>query len=226
MKDLDKTNGKTLLARMRDAEEDLAAAFWKEPESFFTEHDLVARFYHLASRRLGGCSRLLHCEYPTPFKCSMAGSTFSHEDDGSRFHRGHYDLVVLDPDFVCEHECDLDLLTGQDWKATREFLQTGRFRQVAVMLYELMLVHRKVNGDGTVSDIAEHVGQDWKKLLAALRPMGTPSVPFAAVVRMLVFDGAMEQHWSEKLKAAIDVGVGPIRANAEMRFVPRARQEK
>ncbi len=96
----------------------LESAFIQTPHRFFTEHDLHSHLYHLVETKLadrgdlffdtvdGEKVSLVHHEYPTPFRCDMSkhGFKISEEFDrtprGGLFKRGHYDLVVLNPDFV------------------------------------------------------------------------------------------------------------------------------
>ena len=98
--------------------ERLASAFGETPRKFFTEHDLHSHLYNLGEKELesrhelfveskdGFQVSLVHHEYPTPFRCDMSKKNFrlveesDRTDKGRLFRRGHYDLVVLNPDFV------------------------------------------------------------------------------------------------------------------------------
>ncbi len=97
---------------------ELVRRFTDEPARFFTESDLVCTFYGIlqtglsrldletARDRDGHVHQLVHCEYPTPFRCDMAGLKFELKGDddptpkGGRFRRGFCDIVVFNPDFI------------------------------------------------------------------------------------------------------------------------------
>ncbi|MCJ7594351.1 MAG: hypothetical protein MUO52_06220 [Desulfobacterales bacterium] len=110
----------------------LATEFEAEPSLFFTEHDLVSRAYQLFQEGIGqfklngkyGQSHfLVHHEYPTPFRCDMGGSRFSIKGDedrtphGTKYKRGHYDLVVFNPLFL--QTCEYDLAKGQRYEKVK-----------------------------------------------------------------------------------------------------------
>jgi len=87
----------------------ICSDFKANPTLFFTENDLVCYFYKLLQENfpvketLDKESRkhfLIHCEYPTPFKCDMEKDNFIIKPDDSRYKRGHYDIVILSPDFI------------------------------------------------------------------------------------------------------------------------------
>lgn len=95
---------------------DVMADFVAESTRFFTEFDLVCWFYSVLQQKLGplaSCNdkdgnphNLVHCEYPTPFRCCMSNRSFMLKTDadrtpkGGKYKRGHYDIVVFNPDFV------------------------------------------------------------------------------------------------------------------------------
>jgi hypothetical protein len=84
--------------------------FEGNPELFFTENDIVCYFYNLCAKKLEEHKdidtknqrkrTIIHTEYPTPFKCNMRDSEFEIVKDNSIFRRGHYDVVILNPDFI------------------------------------------------------------------------------------------------------------------------------
>ena len=97
----------------------VCSTFKQSPTPFFTESDLVCYCYasvgkkHLEelgiSRQLDKDGRihfLMHCEYPTPFRCDMSngGCVKKGENDrkanGKKYIRGHYDLIVFNPEFI------------------------------------------------------------------------------------------------------------------------------
>jgi hypothetical protein len=97
----------------------LRDAFTHTPTLFYTETDLVCWITADLNHRLGeakhaeDCNelphRLVHTEYPTPFRCDIARGNFQvvGEDDrtpkNGRYRRGHLDIVVLNPAFVRCH---------------------------------------------------------------------------------------------------------------------------
>jgi len=94
----------------------LGLDFRETPRRFFTEHDLHSHLYHLVERELdarrelfyeaadGQRTSVLHHEYPTPFRCDMSKHGFRIVEENERtgnkglYRRGHYDLVILNPD--------------------------------------------------------------------------------------------------------------------------------
>lgn len=113
----------------------LCMEFHEAPGLFFTEHDIASRAYHLVQKELdyqqvrgldGEKHYLVHHEYPTPFRCDMHGTSFTVVDDearapsGGKYKRGHYDLVVLNPEFI--QHCRFDLLNGQNYEVLKREL--------------------------------------------------------------------------------------------------------
>ena len=96
----------------------LQVAFRECPQCYFSEHDIHSVLYHLTQEQLkqhgetsqvtldGYNTSLVHHEYPTPFRCDMQGYKFRRAGEeertpkGGLYKRGHYDLVILNPDFV------------------------------------------------------------------------------------------------------------------------------
>jgi hypothetical protein len=106
----------------------LQREFRERPDLFYTEHDLASRAYHLIQDELGypqirdqdgEMHYIVHHEYPTPFRCDMHGTSFAVVDEearapgGGKYRRGHYDLVVLNPEFV--EQGWLEVLSGQKY---------------------------------------------------------------------------------------------------------------
>jgi hypothetical protein len=91
----------------------LIAEFKQTPCTFFTEADAVVRFHELLSEDPAFSHRvrtqdnheisLIHREYPTFFR-------FDDRDPKERLgppaRRGHYDTVILNPDFVTTHPAE------------------------------------------------------------------------------------------------------------------------
>jgi len=117
----------------------LQTAFKGCPHCFFSEHDIHSSLFSIAKRELeqvgidsqttsdGYTTSLVHHEYPTPFRCDMHGNEFrlpSREEErtqkGGLYKRGHYDLVILNPDFVKNNT--LDIVCGKNYKKLRLLL--------------------------------------------------------------------------------------------------------
>jgi hypothetical protein len=103
----------------------LVDEFVQEPYAFFTEADAVVRFHELLSEDPAFSRRvrtkdnheisLIHREYPTFFR-------FDDRDPKERLgppaRRGHYDTVILNPDFVTAHPAETVL--NRSIKAVRD----------------------------------------------------------------------------------------------------------
>jgi len=120
-------NGSTALEAVDRSIESVCQEFRSNSTQFFTENDIACRLYSAILGRLPESTvndldlksqSLIHMEYPTPFKCDMKGDNFVVADPDSRFHRGHYDLVVLDPRFVKSHSYVVTY--GQSFRRCRE----------------------------------------------------------------------------------------------------------
>ena len=104
------------------AVQDLNAFFRQNPFIFFRESELHSYLYGLLTDndifRLetawGPCS-LVHQEYPTPFRCDMGKGDFRVTGDDSGLRRGHYDLVVIDPQWVARSP--REALTGAPYSS-------------------------------------------------------------------------------------------------------------
>jgi hypothetical protein len=102
----------------------LVDEFVQEPYAFFTEADAVVRFHQLIAddpsfnRRTrtddGHEISLVHREYPTFFRFDDRKPT---ERLGPPARRGHYDTVILNPDFVAAHP--VETVLNRDIKAAR-----------------------------------------------------------------------------------------------------------
>jgi hypothetical protein len=110
----------------------LEMAFRDTPRRFFTEQDLKAHLFQLVETALSRRGMLffettdkqkvslLHLEYPTPFRCNMSDHDFvkvqetDKTSNGGLYRRGHFDLVVLNPQFV--KESDLVTVSGKNYR--------------------------------------------------------------------------------------------------------------
>jgi len=117
----------------------LQTTFKSCPHCFFSEHDIHSTLYSITKKELKQLgidsqttrdrykTSLVHHEYPTPFRCDMHGNMFRRpvqEDErtqkGGLYKRGHYDLVIFNPEFVTNHE--LDIVCGKNYQKLRSVL--------------------------------------------------------------------------------------------------------
>jgi hypothetical protein len=117
---------------------ELQDIFRNYPQYYFSEHDIHSVLYHLTQEQLkqhgensqttldGFETTLVHHEYPTPFRCDMQGYKFQRASEeertpkGGLYKRGHYDLVILNPDFVKNNT--LDIVCGKNYKKLQPIL--------------------------------------------------------------------------------------------------------
>jgi hypothetical protein len=91
----------------------LVQEFLQAPYRFFTEADAVVRFHQMLENpalgqvqtRDGYKVSLVHREYPTFFRFAD-DNPVARLDDDSRASRGHYDTVILNPEFVAAHHAE------------------------------------------------------------------------------------------------------------------------
>jgi hypothetical protein len=105
--------GLELLVQLETALHRLVESFWDEPYRFFTEADAVAALQSWVTRRPelaqtlrtadGFETGLLHREYPTFFRFDKDNPA---QRRGPPAGRGHYDLALLDPIYVRNHEAE------------------------------------------------------------------------------------------------------------------------
>jgi len=111
---------------------ELQRTFRSCPHCFFSEHDIHSSLYNIIKKELkqlgidtqttrdGYTTSLVHHEYPTPFRCDMRKYNFRVTGDkektsrGGLYKRGHYDLVIFNPEFVKNHK--LDVVCGKSYQ--------------------------------------------------------------------------------------------------------------
>ena len=117
----------------------MEATFRECPQCFFSENDIHSVLYRLTKEELeqhrvnpeettrdGNITSLVHHEYPTPFRCDMQGYKFRRVSEekrtpkGGLYKRGHYDLVILNPDFVKNNT--LDIVCGKIFRKLQSIL--------------------------------------------------------------------------------------------------------
>lgn len=171
--------------------EKLADLFTRQPTQFFTENDLVCGFHRLVTDSLksvgltfsdkeGLPHTLIHGEYPTPFRCDMSERGFQEKGDedrtatGKKYKRGHYDIVVLNPEFIGRHS--YSQIKCQDFD---EFLSEVAPRLTdaePMILYGVELVFSRDliplskghEPERAARAFVEEVVQDTKKLIATV----------------------------------------------------------
>jgi hypothetical protein len=179
----------------------LETDFHTAPSRFFSEHDIHAHLHHIVQTSLNakgatfikcrnGQTAPVHLEYPTPFRCDMHGHTFKiRKDDertprGSLYRRGHYDLVILNPDYAEQY--DVVTVSGKDHARLRE--ARGSIT-ASPLLWVCEVVFSAQVGATLPKNWTQYVFQDAKKVIATLGyPVGD-GVPFASHGDVLVFFG-------------------------------------
>jgi hypothetical protein len=101
----------------------LVDEFLGEPYRFFTEAEAVSRFHHLleadpilnlrVKSRDGIPLSMIHQEYPTFFRFddiapagSLGAQPIARLDAARKDQRGHYDIVLLTPEFIKKHSVE------------------------------------------------------------------------------------------------------------------------
>ena len=106
-------SGQSFVIQLETALHRLVESFWEEPYRFFTEADAVVGLQSWVAKRpeLAQTLRtaddfetnLLHREYPTFFRFSQSEPDQRRERPARR---GHYDLVLLDPNYIRHHNAE------------------------------------------------------------------------------------------------------------------------
>lgn len=162
---------------------DLETAFAKSPTFFYTENDLVCWFVAELIPRLpdrgvsrdveGQLHRLVHTEYPTPFRCKMDDGSFSIREDhertqaGGGYSRGHFDIVILNPEFVARH--NYQQLKAQNYHVFRQDVWDARVQGEAMLLYaiEFYFSRDPIPSLSAVDRCVQAIVQDADKLVGA-----------------------------------------------------------
>ena len=185
--------------------ETLEDEFRNEPTLFFTEHDLVSKAYQLIQQELGEAKvcgadgkihYLVHHEYPTPFRCDMSGKGFVIKDEidrtprGSKYQRGHYDLVIFNPDYL--KRCEYELAKGQNYKKLKlklsEIIDATGAAAIVVGI-EFMFNRDNFSSVSSIENWWAGVMQDYQKLLASKSWHGRPFMDKAI---MMAFDASSQ----------------------------------
>jgi len=181
----------------------LCSEFQSDPTLFFTENDLVCYFYCFLWQKLptsnvydkdGYKHFLIHMEYPTPFRCDMSKNKFEIKNDeertekGGKYQRGHYDMVVFNPDFIKDHS--YEAIKAQNYELYKEQVLSNIDRFKPVILYGLEFMYRREplkyskgeDKEKGINDFVAKVIQDADKLVYSQNKEG-----FMGKVKMLTF---------------------------------------
>jgi hypothetical protein len=175
-----------IIDNVNDSIEEVCSEYHSHPSYFFTENDLVCRFYQAFSERMGDISvedatgnkhTIFHTEYPTPFRCDMHELTFKKKCDYERvpsnpknkFKRGHYDVVILNPMLV--KQFSLEEIRAQDYELFKKNVLPKICQDNPLIVYglEFHLKRGKMTKVGAESFIKE-IWQDHNKLVESVEP--------------------------------------------------------
>jgi hypothetical protein len=172
----------------------LKATFEKTPTLFYTETDLVCWFTADLNGRLETLQeeadhsdllhRIVHTEYPTPFRCDMSGGRFRWAADDERtvnnglHSRGHIDIIVLNPAFIACHT--YDQLKAQNYKTFTSDVLGASNNARPMLLYAIefffardeIKLSRGEKKDSAACRCANAIRQDADKLLRAKKAPG------------------------------------------------------
>jgi hypothetical protein len=185
-----------LLIQLETALHRLVESFWEEPYRYFTESDAVTALQSWVAVRpqLAGVHQsadgfetgLLHREYPTVFRLNDQNPA---ERQQAPSRRGHYDLVVLDPDFLRTHNAETATNRRFDEAATH-----AKPPLVAAVEFKLLSQRWKPDRDPLIP-------QDLGKLALALQ---SPPDASAAYMCVLCRDATSELDPPEVYTEAVD----------------------
>ena len=173
------------------------------PGSYFTEEDVRWRLMkeidnalfplgaNYAQLKNGIQISLVHGEYPTPFRCSMKGRSFDLRPKGSNVNRGHFDIVVLNPQAVTE--CEFEVVRSQYYRRFLDLLEQEKLPLpfldcvIEIKLYR-DLAHP--NRTESAKQQAEYTIQAVQKVDATLRSNEYYKNLFAKRGIVLLFDNS------------------------------------
>lgn len=194
----------------------LRLAFKIAPRRFFTEHDLHSHLYQLVEKELdargelfceaadGQKTSVLHHEYPTPFRCDMSRHGFRMVNDNERtkkkglYRRGHYDLVILNPDFVRQY--DPVIVAAKNYE---KFCIVRDKINVTPLLWVCEIVFGSHVEEGLPKNWVDIVFQDAKKVIETLNLKIGKGVNFARYGSVMVFIGIRPNEKTRKLEEEI-----------------------
>jgi len=171
----------------------LSEKFRKWPYNFFTESDahsyLYLSFFRYGSPALKSLyqskdhkrSVLIHREYPTFFRYTQKDLSRRYELGGSEGTCGHYDMVVLNPDFINNHE--IQQVISKDNKIRQKVNFNDNHLLTAI---EFKLLHKPLT-----ENLRSEIKKDFIKLSWALETKQ------ARDAYMLIFNryGKEKKYW-------------------------------
>jgi hypothetical protein len=137
----------------------------------------------------------------------MSGHNFEIKEDDERtkrgglYRRGHYDLVVLNPDFVARH--NLVTVSGKDYA---QFCEVRESITTTPLLWVCEVIFGAQVGATLPKNWTQYVFQDAKKVIATLGyPVGD-GVPFAQHGDVLVFFGSSSKRTTTAVEQIHEFG--------------------
>lgn len=196
-------NHQSIIEAVDKSINEICNEFQSHSTLFFTENDLVCYFYSILQQRLSNSNvydkdghkhSLIHMEYPTPFRCNMRENKFELKKDeertenGIKYRRGHYDIVVLNPDFIKQHS--YEVIKAQNYELYKEQVLSKIDSFKPVILYGLEFMYRRdplklskgEDKERAVDEFAAKIIQDTEKLLVSKNQS-----EFMKHVKMLTF---------------------------------------
>lgn len=196
-------NHQTIIKAVDNSIEVLCSEFRSHSTFFFTENDIVCYFYRILQQKLpflktidkdGYEHFLIHREYPTPFRCDMGKNKFEIRDDkartekGGKYKRGHYDIVVFNPDFI--GQTSYEIIKAQNYGLFKDQVLSKIDSYSPIILYGLEFIYRREPLKYSRGDIKEKcidnfiakIIQDADKLQASKNMIG-----FLDHIKMLTF---------------------------------------
>jgi hypothetical protein len=192
---------KLLIKNVEDSIEEVCSDFRDHPSHFFTENDLVCRFYLAFNTRQGNIyvkdasgyrHSIIHTEYPTPFRVDMHGSYFETkgEDDrtplGKKYRRGHYDVAILNPLLI--KQLPLVDIRFQNFALFRSNVLPRINSDNPMITYGLEFLYER--GEMTkngASNFIDKIYQDHKKLVESTHLKGLNNVGFLFKHKTIAF---------------------------------------
>jgi len=167
--------------------------FHEYPYYFFTERDIHSLLCDIANEELRLCGvepsktsdgyevSFVHHEYPTPFRCDMEGDKFEKKEEPP-FKRGHYDLVMLNLDFVKNNS--LDIVSSKNFETLTTAMENVN---VAPLIWACEIVFfPKMNNIPSNAD--RPINQDSLKVKETLRhKVGSENIGYFKMGSTLVF---------------------------------------
>lgn len=177
-KEIEEMSNSDIVRAVDSSIEKLCADFHEHPSYYFTENDLVCKFNQLFTSETRDYKvkdhdekyhRIIHMEYPTPFKCSMKGSDFQLKANDSRYRRGHFDIVILNQDII--RQLNFEEIRSQSYPMVMNKVLNKVNRTSPMILYALEFIfHRGCLKKKGLEDFGRIINQDHLKLIKANNP--------------------------------------------------------